>query len=613
MPKPVSPRAKKIISVTFFALITTFLLAQSPKKKITRAADVPVFQYKINGKVEDLIQSEEAFHPLAVEIRRDVEGVLRDYDVEDAATKRSLLATLLALDVLEKRDDDARAKLAEIKSLEEKPAQKAISGLVTGAILEAHKQTTDNTQQYRQAVYQALKHSLDGLNYDLVQSDLKSTKAGIEISTQALIVGQIKGAMDPVVEKTGSLSSDLANRLPGARMVLVERLPLTPVITEALGSYLAAHNVEKKDIWTARSVTLEPGKNYTPVTVAVWDSGVDVSIFNDRLKKDDGKPAVIAYDLENRRATGNLYPLTPEQKGRYKDAESELKAFSDLQANIDSPEATKLRKTMSSLKPDEVRPFLEEISLFANYSHGTHVAGILLAGNPYARLVTGRLTFDYKMIPDPCPSRELSERAVAASQASVDFFKRIGVRVVNMSWGGSEKDFEDGLEKCGAGKTTEERQRQARELFELEKTGLRKAFESAPEIFFITAAGNANSDSSFSEFIPSSLQLPNLLTVGAVDKAGDEASFTSYGPTVLVHANGYEVESYVPGGDRIKMSGTSMASPNVANLAAKALAVNPKLTPPQVIEVIRRTTEKSPDGRRFLIDPKKAVTTAQGM
>jgi subtilisin family serine protease len=614
MSKLVSRRAKKLISVTVFALVTTVIPAQSPRKKITRAADVPVFQYKINGKVEDLIQSEEAFRPLAVEIRRDVDSVLRDYDVEDAATKRSLLATLLALDVLDKRDDDARAKLAEIKSLEEKPAQKAISGLVTSAILEAHKQTpAGSPQQYRQNVYQALKRSLDGLNYDLVQSDLKSTKAGIEISTRALIIGQIKAAMDPVVEKTGSLSSDLANRLPGVRMVLIERLPVTPVITEALGGYLAAHNVEKKDIWTARSVTLEPGKNYTPVTVAVWDSGVDIPLFKDRLKKDDGKPAVIAYDLENRNTTGSLYPLTLEQKGRYKAAESELKAFSDLQANIDSPEATSLRKTIGSLKPDEVRPFIEEISLFANYSHGTHVAGILLAGNPYARLVTGRLTFDYKIIPNPCPSRELSERAVAASQAYVNFFKRNGVRVVNMSWGGSEKDFEDGLEKCGIGKTTEERQRQARELFELEKTGLRKAFESAPEILFITAAGNANSDSSFSEFIPSSLQLPNLLTVGAVDKAGDEASFTSYGPTVLVHANGYEVESYVPGGDRIKMSGTSMASPNVANLAAKTLAVNPKLTPPQVIEVIRQTTQRTADGRRFLIDPKKAVTIAQEM
>lgn len=605
---------QKLIASVIVALLIAVAPAQIPKKKITRAADLPVFQYKIDGKVEDVIQSEEAFRPLAAQIRRDVESVLRDYDVEDRATRRSLLGTLVALDILEKRDGDARAKLAEIKSLEDKPAQKAISGLVTSAMLEARAQAPDeSSQQYRTALYQALKRSLDGLNYGLVQNDLKSTKAGIEIVTRALIVGQIQSTMDPVVKKTGALSSDLADRLPGARMLLVDRLPVTPVITEALSGYLTAHNAEKPDIWAARNVVLEPGKDYKPVTLAAWDSGVDISIFKNQLKEADGAPAVIAYDIENRKTAGNLYPLTPEQKEKYKDAESELKGFSDLQANVDSPEATQLRKTIASLKPDQVRPFIEQIGLYGNYSHGTHVAGILLAGNPYARLVTARLTFDYKLIPDPCPSRELSERAAASSQAYVDFFKRNGVRVVNMSWGGSVKDFEDGMEKCGIGKSADERKKQARELFEIEKTGLEKAFESAPEILFIAAAGNANGDSSFSEFIPSSLKLPNLLTVGAVDKAGDEASFTSYGPTVLVHANGYEVESYVPGGDRIRMSGTSMASPNVANLAGKILAVNPKLTPPEVIALIRETTEKSADGRRFLIDPRKAVAAAQRM
>ena len=151
----------------------------------------------------------------------------------------------------------------------------------------------------------------------------------------------------------------------------------------------------------------------------------------------------------------------------------------------------------------------------------------------------------------------------------------------------------------------------ARELFDIEKNALEKALLSAPEILFVAAAGNSNGDSSFSEFIPAGLKVPNLLTVGAVDKAGDEAAFTSYGPTVVVDANGYEVESYIPGGDRLKMSGTSMASPNVANLAAKILVVNPKLTPPQVIDVIRKTAEKTADGRRNLIDPKKAIAAAQ--
>jgi hypothetical protein len=215
------------------------------------------------------------------------------------------------------------------------------------------------------------------------------------------------------------------------------------------------------------------------------------------------------------------------------------------------------------------------------------------------------------MIPDPCPSRAQTDREAAAVQDYVDFFKRNNVRVVNMSWGGSVQGYEDGMEKCAIGKDILERKKTAREWFEVEKNSLQKAMLSAPEILFVAAAGNSNGDSSFSEFIPAGLQVPNLLTVGAVDIAGDEASFTSYGPTVVVDANGYEVESYIPGGDRLKMSGTSMASPNVANLAAKIIVVNPKLTPPQVIDVIRTTAEKTADGRRNLIDPKKAIATAE--
>src|SRR5581483_1453988 len=160
------------------------------------------------------------------------------------------------------------------------------------------------------------------------------------------------------------------------------------------------------------------------------------------------------------------------------------------------------------------------------------------------------------------------------------------VRVVNMSWGESVRDFEHQMEQCGTGRNTDERKTLARQLYDIEKAGMEKAFRSAPDMLFVAAAGNANSDSTFNEFIPSSLVLPNLLTVGAVDLAGDEAPFTSYGPTVAVHANGYEVESYVPGGDRMKMSGTSMASPNVANLAGKLLAVNPKLSPEQLKRII---------------------------
>lgn len=110
--------------------------------------------------------------------------------------------------------------------------------------------------------------------------------------------------------------------------------------------------------------------------------------------------------------------------------------------------------------------------------------------------------------------------------------------------------------------------------------------------------------------MPASIVLPNLLTVGAVDQAGDEASFTSYGPTVKVHANGYQVESTIPGGERIAESGTSMAAPQVTGLAAKMLAVNPKLQPAELIRIIVATADKTPDGRRVLINPKRAIAAA---
>ena len=70
------------------------------------------------------------------------------------------------------------------------------------------------------------------------------------------------------------------------------------------------------------------------------------------------------------------------------------------------------------------------------------------------------------------------------------------------------------------------------------------------------------------------------------------------------------MESYIPGGTRVALSGTSMASPQVANLAGKLLAVRPELTPGQLIGIISTTADRSADGRRNLVNPKKALAAA---
>jgi subtilisin family serine protease len=79
------------------------------------------------------------------------------------------------------------------------------------------------------------------------------------------------------------------------------------------------------------------------------------------------------------------------------------------------------------------------------------------------------------------------------------------------------------------------------------KDAVETAIRRAPDTLFVCAAGNSNSNASFIGDVPASLHLPNLITVGAVDQAGKETNFTSYGDTVVLDADGYEVESLLPG------------------------------------------------------------------
>ena len=604
------------MSIRLLALIVALGLSTTAlgqgKPRIEKAADLPRFTYKIDGSVEDVIRDDAKFRRFAADVRRDAESVLSGYQIDDRATLRQIEGELTQLDYLDGNLDSALKRAARVRELQEKPAEKLMSGLQLRAMVGAqHKVGNRTSDAYRAETGRLIDADLAQMPYDVVQNEVKEAKASAEIASEALTLGYARTVVQPTVDKAGSLSSDLAPILVSARYRLTASLPLKATLIETYSRYLAAHKVDKPDIWAARDVQLAPGKALATVNVAVWDGGLDTALFADRIVKDANQPAVIAFDRYAKPAAGALQPIPAELQNRIPQMKSRLKGFSDLQSNIDSPEASEVKQYLSSLKPEEYKPAFEELGLAGNWMHGTHVAGITMAGNPYARLVTGRIEFDWHMLPDPCPTRELAERDARNQQAYVDFFKQHGVRVVNMSWGGSVKGIEEQLELCNIGSGPDERKKIARDYFEIQKDALTKAFASAPAILFVTAAGNSNEDASFVEDIPAGIALPNLLTVGAVDKAGDEASFTSYGPTVVVHANGYQVESVIPGGDKLAESGTSMASPQVANLAAKILAINPKLKPEEVIRLIRGTAEKTADGRRTLVNPKKAVQAAE--
>jgi len=583
---------------------------------VDRADDLPRHTYRIEGTAGELVQNREAILKLAAEVRRDLQADLDAYEIPDRTTLKGYYQALRTIAYLEGRTDEALALGETIRGLEDKEAARLMDGLTLRALVASAK---DPARFERE-----LEALVSALPYEVVQDQVKQTKGMMEIVSANLVIGQIQATVDPMIEKTGGeIGKEVATDLVSSHFAISEALPLKDRVAAVYGRYLEAHAVAKPDIWAAREVAVPEDAPGRPL-VAIWDSGVDTAIFAPQGVlwanpgeapgngvDDDGNGYVddvhgIAYDLDSNPVPELLLPLDTLTMDR-PELQRLMKGLEDAQSNIDSAEATELKRRMSGLAPDQVRPFLEEVTAYSHLSHGTHVAGIAAAGNPHVRLLASRLTFDHRMVPD-APTVADAYRGAAAVTENVEYFKAAGVRVVNMSWGGSISDVEAGLEQHGVGATPEERKALARKIFDIGFNALRDAMAAAPEILFVTAAGNSDSNNEFEEFVPSSIDLPNLLTVGAVDQAGEETGFTSFGK-VDVYANGFEVESYVPGGDRLKFSGTSMSAPNVANLAGKLLAVDPDLSPADLRELIEGGCDDARAGERTvrLVNPKRSM------
>ena len=83
-------------------------------------------------------------------------------------------------------------------------------------------------------------------------------------------------------------------------------------------------------------------------------------------------------------------------------------------------------------------------------------------------------------------------------------------------------------------------------------------------VFVAVAAGNENTDASNT----SPASEPSVCTVGASDKNDQRSEFSNYGKPVDIFAPGTDIESTWIGGGVKTISGTSMATPHIAGLAA---------------------------------------------
>ncbi|MBN8627097.1 MAG: S8 family peptidase [Planctomycetes bacterium] len=137
--------------------------------------------------------------------------------------------------------------------------------------------------------------------------------------------------------------------------------------------------------------------------------------------------------------------------------------------------------------------------------------------------------------------------------------------------------------------------------------------------FVVCAAGNDGRDRS----VNYPARLDDVVAVGAVDRRGQLADFSSRGPEVDVCAPGQEILSTYLNAGYARLSGTSMAAPFVAGLAALVLAKHkarggdtPVTSPAELLEHLRRTaTDAGPAGRDDgygfgLVDPTRLLADA---
>lgn len=182
---------------------------------------------------------------------------------------------------------------------------------------------------------------------------------------------------------------------------------------------------------------------------------------------------------------------------------------------------------------------------FDDNSHGTHVAGTIAAQGNNGAGVTG-VAWNAKIV--SCKFLGASgSGSTAGAIECLDYIlglKHRGENIVatNNSWGGSffDQTLFDAIER-----------------------------HSNEDLLFVAAAGNSARDNDTTESYPTNYELPNIISVAAMNVLGDRAWFSNYGiTTVDLFAPGESIYSTYPGDRYEYLDGTSMAAPHVTGALA---------------------------------------------
>jgi thermitase len=191
--------------------------------------------------------------------------------------------------------------------------------------------------------------------------------------------------------------------------------------------------------------------------------------------------------------------------------------------------------------------------------HGTHCAGIIGAEGGNNIGITG-VSWHVRIMPLKFMNAGgfgTTKDAIEAINYVIDRKKAgVNVRIISASWGSTQKSRALG-------------------------DAIRAAYEN--DILFVAAAGNATTNNDRSPHYPSSYDVPNVISVAALDRNDQLASFSNYGlKSVAIAAPGKDILSTWLGNSYEEKSGTSMATPVVSGVAALIVAANPRISVDQL-------------------------------
>lgn len=204
--------------------------------------------------------------------------------------------------------------------------------------------------------------------------------------------------------------------------------------------------------------------------------------------------------------------------------------------------------------------------------HGTHVAGIIGANRNNSLGVRGIADNVRIMSIRAVPDGDERDKDVANA---IRYAVENGARVINMSFGKS---------------------------YDSDKSAVDAAvkFAEKNDVLLVHAAGNSAENIDVAANFPNDRyggkrkQAKNWLEIGALSWQGGEnpiASFSNYGKdNVDVFSPGVDLNSTIPDNGYAPSSGTSMAAPAAAGVAAMIMSYYPKLSACQVKEIMMESS-----------------------